>query len=323
MSGGEGRRLLVVEDSRLAQRMMREFFEGVGYQVVVAGNGREALQEFEPRPPEVIISDIIMPVMDGWEFCEKVRSNPATADIPFLFVSAVREVPHRVRGLRMGADDYITKPFSQEELLARVERILAKVDRLHMLEALGGTALTGHTSHLPLTDLFQLLSLNGKSCVVRLTDASGRCGEVHLHEGRLVHAVLGEMMGRKALFRLLEWEESRFEMDPLAEAGGPTLSGDTTGTLMEALTQIDEFREVVALLPDLQRRYRPSPAAQEELQRLDLGPREQSVLAEFDRDASLREALDRSPLDDLQIGEILRKLLQHHLLRPAGPPAGR
>ncbi|TDI14178.1 MAG: response regulator, partial [Acidobacteria bacterium] len=120
-SGDGGRRLLVVEDSQLMQRMMRELFEGVGYQVVVARNGHEALQELEPHAPEVIISDIIMPVMDGWEFCEKVRSNPATADIPFLFVTASREVPDRVRGLRMGADDYITKPFSEEELLARVE----------------------------------------------------------------------------------------------------------------------------------------------------------------------------------------------------------
>jgi len=317
VAGGEGgRRLLVVEDSRLAQRMMREFFEGVGFRVAVAGNGREALEEFKPHLPEVIISDIIMPVMDGWEFCEKVRSNPATADIPFLFVSAARKVPDRVRGLRMGADDYITKPFSQEELLARVERILAKVERLRMLEALGGSALTGHTSHLPITDLFQLLSLNGKSGVVRLTDASGACGEVHLQEGHLVHAVLGEMQGRKALFRLLEWEESRFEMDPLAEAGGPSLSGDTTGVLMEALTQNDELREIVTQLPDLQCRYRPVDTVKEEIRRLDLGAQEQSVVAVFAGGASLREALDACPLSDLHIAEILRKLLGHELLLP-------
>ena len=134
-SGDGGRRLLVVEDNRLMQRMMRELFEGVGYQVMVARNGSEALQELEPHAPEVIISDIIMPVMDGWEFCEKVRSNPATAEIPFLFVTTAREVPDRIRGLRMGADDYITKPFSEGELLARVERMLAKVERLRTLEA--------------------------------------------------------------------------------------------------------------------------------------------------------------------------------------------
>jgi len=315
-SGDGGRRLLVVEDSQLMQRMMRELFEGVGYQVVVARNGHEALQELEPHAPEVIISDIIMPVMDGWEFCEKVRSNPATADIPFLFVTASREVPDRIRGLRMGADDYITKPFSEEELLARVERILAKMERLRMLEALGGTALSGHTSQLSITDLFQLLSLNGKSGVVRLTDASGTSGSVHLQEGRIVHAVLGEMQGAKALFRLVEWEESRFEMDPLAEPGGHTLSGDTTGALMEALTQNAELREILTHLPALERRYRTSDNVKEEIQRLDLEAQEQSVLSEFTVAASLREVLDRCPLRDLQIGEILRKLLEKELLLP-------
>ncbi len=317
MAGGDrGRRLLVVEDNQLMQRMMRELFEGEGYRVVVARNGREALQEFEPHAPEVIISDIIMPVMDGWEFCEKVRSNPATAEIPFLFVTTAREVPDRIRGLRMGADDYITKPFSEGELLARVERILAKVERLRTLEAQGGTTLTGHTSHLPLTDLFQSLSLNGKSGVVRLTDASGTCGEVHLQDGRIVHAVLGEMEGRKALFRRVEWEESRFEMDPLAEPGGHTLSGDTTEALMEALMQNDKLREILTQLPGLERRYRLSETVKEEIQRLDLEAQEQSVLSEFAAEASLGEVLDRCPLRDLQIGEILRKLLEHDLLLP-------
>ncbi len=317
MAGGDGgRRLLGVEDNQLMQRMMRELFEGEGYEVVVARNGREALQEFEPHAPEVIISDIIMPVMDGWEFCEKVRSNPATADIPFLFVTASREVPDRVRGLRMGADDYITKPFSEEELLARVERILAKMERLRMLEALGGTALSGHTSQLSITDLFQLLSLNGKSGVVRLTDASGTSGSVHLQEGRIVHAVLGELQGVKALFPLVEWEESRFEMDPLAEPGGHTLSGDTTEALMEALMQNDKLREILTQLPGLERRYRLSETVKEEIQRLDLEAQEQSVLSEFAAEASLGEVLDRCPLRDLQIGEILRKLLEHDLLLP-------
>jgi CheY-like chemotaxis protein len=294
--------------------MIREFFEGVGYQVEVAGNGREALQELHPDPPEVIISDIVMPVMDGWELCEKVRADPATADIPFLFVTAVREVPDRVRGLRLGADDYITKPFSQEELLARVERILAKAERLRALEANGGTALTGHTSQLSITDLFQLLSLNGKSGLVRLIDNSGAQGEVHLDGGRIVHATLGAMEGTKALFRLLDWEESRFELDPMAEPPAVTITGDTTGALMEALTQNDEMREILSGLPALERRYRPAGTAEEEAERLGLEEDARSILTGFAGEASLQEVLDRSPLPDVAVCRVLRKLLDQELL---------
>jgi CheY-like chemotaxis protein len=311
-----GRRLLVVEDSLLVQRMMREFFESMGYRVTVAGNGREALKEFEGQQPEVIISDIIMPVMDGWEFCEKVRSDPSTADIPFLFVTSAREVPDRVRGLRMGADDYITKPFSREELLARVERILAKVERLRALEALGGSALSGHTSHLSVTDLFQLLGLNAKSGVVLLADPSGGSGEVHLREGRIVHAVLGPLQGRKALYRLLEWEECRFELDPLAEPQEESLDGEATGALMEALAHNDELRDLLGRLPELDQRYRRGEEAGRQALELDLEPPERDLLAEFAHGATLREVLDCTPLEDLAAARIVRKLLQHGLVAP-------
>jgi hypothetical protein len=85
---------------------------------------------------------------------------------------------------------------------------------------------------------------------------------------------------------------------------------------MEALTQNDELREILAQLPGLERRYRLSDTVKEEIQRLDLEAQEQSVLSEFAAEASLREVLDRCPLRDLQIGEILRKLLKHELLLP-------
>ena len=87
---------------------------------------------------------------------------------------------------------------------------------------------------------------------------------------------------------------------------------------MEALTQNDELREVLTHLPGLERRYRTSDTVKEEIQRLDLEAQEQSVLSEFTTPASLREVLDRCPLRDLQIGEILRKLLEKELLLPVG-----
>ena len=114
----------------------------------------------------------------------------------------------------------------------------------------------------------------------------------------------------------MEWEESRFDMDPLAEPVGQTISGDTTAALMEALTQNDAMRELLIRLPSLERRYRLSDTVQEELRRLDLEAQEQSVLAGFAAEASLREVLDRCPLRDLQIGQIFRKLLEHELLLP-------
>jgi DNA-binding response OmpR family regulator len=310
--------VLVVDDSLLVQRMIRECFEPAGYDVRLATNGLEALTEMRAMRPDVIISDIIMPVMDGWEFCEKVRKNPETADIPFLFLTAVQEIPERIRGLRMGADDYITKPFAREELLARVERILARMERLQKLDLQSGTALSGHTIHLAITDLLQILSLNGKTGALTLTDAGGAAARIFFREGRIVHAVLGSVMGQKALFRLLDWQEAHFELDPVREPSATeTIQESTSNLLMEALTHNDELRQVRATLPALAHRYRLAPGVKRMVARLGLEAPEKSVLPEFSEIASLEEVLDRSPLADLRIGKILVKLLENGLLEPA------
>jgi CheY-like chemotaxis protein len=308
----------VVEDSLVTQRMLREFFESVGYEVDVAANGRDALQAVEAHPPRVILADIVMPVMDGWELCERLRAEPATADIPFLFLTAVREAPQRVLGLRLGADDYITKPFSREEVLARVERILARQERLRGLDAGGTTPLTGHTSQVPLADLFQLLSLNARSGVVRLERAGELRGLVHFREGRIVHAVAGAVDGCKALFRLLDWEGAHFEMDLLGDPPAmETIPDDTAGLLMEAMARNDELRTLLAGLPPLEGRFRVRPGGRNAAELpAPAGPAEGALLAWFESGASLEEVLDRSPLSDLEIARILLRLLEEGILEP-------
>jgi DNA-binding response OmpR family regulator len=303
----------VVEDDLVTQRMLREFLESVGYRVSVSANGREALEALRASRPCLVVADIVMPVMDGRELCERVRADPATADIPFLFLTAV---PQRLLGLRRGADDLITKPFSRQELLARVERILARQERLRALEAGGASPLTGHTSQVPLADLLQLLSLNARSGVVRLEGKSGRRARVHLREGRIVHATAGGVEGRKALFRVLEWDDARFEMDPLGEPPpDETIPDDPAGLLMEAMARNDELRAELAALPPLGTRLRARAGRQAEgVQRLEEA--ERAVLARFESGASLEEVLDRCPESDLEIGRILRRLHEMGLLVP-------
>ena len=120
------RRLLVVDDSRLIVTMVRDFFEPQGYVVEEAGHGAEALERIRASVPDVIVADVLMPVMDGWALFEEVRRRPETAEVPFLFLTVEGDLPKRLRGFHLGADDYVTKPFAVEELHARVERIVAR-----------------------------------------------------------------------------------------------------------------------------------------------------------------------------------------------------
>ncbi|HKJ71932.1 MAG TPA: response regulator [Gammaproteobacteria bacterium] len=122
-------RVLLVEDSNSSRQMLEHILRSGGFDVISAENGVEALEVLQQRRPDAIVSDIMMPEMDGYEFYQKVRAQGRYALVPFLFLTAREEIQDQVYGLSLGADDYITKPIEAEELLARIRTALQRTER--------------------------------------------------------------------------------------------------------------------------------------------------------------------------------------------------
>src|SRR5262249_55694856 len=116
---------LVVEDEDSIASLVRSYLERDGFTVVHKRLGAEALAELERRPVRVVVLDIGLPDMDGFEVCRSIR---ARSRVPILMLTARDEEPDRVSGLELGADDYVTKPFSPRELLARVKAVLRRAE---------------------------------------------------------------------------------------------------------------------------------------------------------------------------------------------------
>lgn len=123
-------KLLLIDDDPNLILLVKDYLEFRGYEVLTAENGREGLQILEEHIPDMIICDVMMPEMDGYTFVEQVRQNPRTDWIPILFLSAKGQSQDRVRGLNIGADVYMVKPFEPEELVAQVESSLKQANRL-------------------------------------------------------------------------------------------------------------------------------------------------------------------------------------------------
>jgi len=123
------RRILVVEDSPTQAERLRLVLDAEGYRVDVARHGREGLESVRARPPDLIISDVVMPEMDGFAFCQAVKSDPTTRRIPFVLLTAQQSPMDILHGLERGADNFITKPFEAEFLLERIRRIFENLDR--------------------------------------------------------------------------------------------------------------------------------------------------------------------------------------------------
>jgi two-component system phosphate regulon response regulator PhoB len=125
---GEGMtaHILIVEDESALVELLRYNLEKEGYRVTVAVDGEEGLSAVEDSKPDLVILDWMLPLVSGLEVCRQIRRKPATRSLPIIMLTARSEESDRVRGLEIGADDYITKPFSPSELMARVRAVLRR-----------------------------------------------------------------------------------------------------------------------------------------------------------------------------------------------------
>lgn len=142
---GKGR-ILVVEDDIDISKMLRIYFDSQGYEVLIANKGNDALDICRTKLPGVIVLDINLPDIEGYEVCRRLRSNTRTSYVPIIFLTQRDERSDRIAGLELGADDYITKPFDIEELKLRVEGAIRRSVR---------EALTHPVTNLPAGKLIE------------------------------------------------------------------------------------------------------------------------------------------------------------------------
>ncbi len=139
-------RLLVVEDDFDISNMLRIYFDSQGYETIIATQGAEALEMCRRKLPNLVILDILLPDIDGYEVCRSLRSNLRTSHIPIIFLTQKDERSDQIAGLELGADDYITKPFDLQLLLLRVEGALRRA---------GWLSLTSPVTGLPSSKLIE------------------------------------------------------------------------------------------------------------------------------------------------------------------------
>ena len=123
--------VLVVEDERNIAELLQLYLEKEGYAVTIANDGGQGLEKFRAIQPDLVLLDVMMPVMDGWQLCRTIRAESKT---PVIMLTAKSETDDKVAGLKSGADDYITKPFEMKEVLARIEAVLRRSDRCQQVE---------------------------------------------------------------------------------------------------------------------------------------------------------------------------------------------
>ncbi|RMH68467.1 MAG: response regulator [Gemmatimonadetes bacterium] len=306
------RRIFIVDDEDRVLELLRFGLEMSGYEVISARDGGEALEKIQQTKPDIIVSDIMMPGLDGYELCKILRENPETYLIPFIFLSAKGQVPDKIKGINLGADEYMTKPFDVQELLARIDAIMTRVDEVQSHATSSDTAISGKLSQMEIVDVIQICQLGQKTGMLKLIRENME-GYLFFLEGEIIDASLFTQKGENAFYRLLTWREGNFQFDPREPLVQRTIFKSTSALLMEGLRRLEQWKQAKETAPSLSTMLMPSGRS---VNRDHLSENERIVFEMIDGKRDLYTILTLSQLTGEQVFKSVLRLMELELIEP-------
>ncbi|HGY57009.1 MAG TPA: response regulator [Caldithrix abyssi] len=237
-----GHKILIVDDNPNVLRLLNISLSKAPqkYEIIEAENGEIAYELANKEKPDLIISDIMMPQMDGIELCWMIRENSEIPLVPFIFLTSFDDAEMEIRGFRAGADEYLNKPIDRKELLSRVEELLARTQNLKSIEKKSEAhkGFSGDLKDLSIVELVQMLNLNKKSGILHIhSDEEGR---IYLKDGQLYAVEAGDLQGEEAMYKLVAKTEGTFSFELTDITIEPNIHNSTMNVIMEACRIMDE-----------------------------------------------------------------------------------
>jgi len=298
-------RILVADDDPLVLRMIREILTTLPASVLEARDGEEALHLARAEHPDLVLLDVMMPKLDGFQVASILKQERSTADIPLIFFSALASARNKVRGLDIGAEDYLAKPLDPDELKVRVRMVLRRIPPSSREAPLA----SGRLDAMNLLSLVQLFEGERRTARLLLTRGEEQA-EIVFVDGRITQAIQGPRQGEAAVYRVLAWQDGTFQMAPpdASRPPGESVRASNQSLLMEGVRRLDEIPGLREGLLEPKVVMEVTPAFRTAIQS-QARPEVTAVVALLDGSRQLDEVLAESPLDAWATLKILHKLL--------------
>ncbi len=231
--------ILVADSDTHTLRIVKESLLQNGFVVHFAHSCELAMQLAIKNKPDLILSEINLVDMDGREFMRMVQKTPEISHLPFIFLTSRTLISDKIATLEAGADDYITKPFNENELIARIKAVLRRFNRSSISTLTKDDGVKGNLKDIHLIDLIQLLDMGRKTAVIQV-EGEGKEGRVYFEGGEVVHSVCGRLFGKEALFDLLSIQEGIFIIHHHVTSKIRSIHLSPTNLVMEAMCWLDE-----------------------------------------------------------------------------------
>jgi len=237
------KKILIVDDNDTVRTLLKMSLKNDDFVILEAADGVSGVEIVKAEKPDLIISDILMPNMDGFEFCRVVREGSEVPTVPFIFLTSLGEVSTELRGYRTGADDYLVKSnLKRPELLEKVEQMLEKGQEYKKVESVIGEGIVGKLTDLSFIEVVQLLGMNRKTGVLRVSKDE-ELGQIFFDSGQIIHAEFQSLEGLEIINHLAEWEYGIYKFEPHdAPTVDKTIEKSTMDIIMDCCRHMDEKR---------------------------------------------------------------------------------
>lgn len=296
--------------------ILRDSLESSGFSVMVAEDGLQAWEKIQSEQPDLILSEVNLPNLDGFQLLEKLKEDSRTSIIPMMFLTNRRDIEDRVRSLRGGVKDYMIKPLHVKEVIARIRMILRRFERVKSEDSEASKKMVGRLEEYSLVELIDSLGSERKTGVLNIYNEQNRNGEIWFKNGAVVHASFGTLKSEKAVYQMLPWRHGHFIMTIKDIRVSETINVSNLGLLLHGYKRMEQREQLFKQLPSPETTFVLSEAFRKVISRKEFSQEASKFIALIDGRRNIMRILDEGVYDDIQSLERLVKLYKEGFIKP-------
>lgn len=312
--------ILVADGDPKNLQILKENLEASGFAVITVSNGNKAWEEIQQMPPNLVLTEINLPGLDGYQLLERLQADPNTKSIPLIFLTNQREIQQRVRGFEMGAKDYLVKPLHVKEVIAHIRMVLRRLERRKTEQMETYMKFSGRLDQLNLADLIESFGVERKSGVLTLSNGR-RTGQVYFRDGAVVNSSLGDLKQEPAIYQMMPWNKGYFNMVFREIEVPDEISISNLGLLLHGIKRMEMREKLISQLSSPETSFTITPTFRMLIAKKKVNSDIGNFVSLLDGKRDVEQIINDSGLDDLVALKRIVRLYLQGFIKSTIPPA--
>lgn len=312
--------VLVADEDIKNLQILKENLEASGFLVITAPNGNKAWEEIQRTPPKLILTEVNLSGLNGYQLLERLHADPNTASLPLIFLTNQREIQQRVRAFELGAKDYLIKPLHVKEVIAHIRMVLRRLERRKAEQLETYMKFSGRLDQLSLADLIESFGVERKTGILTISNGR-RTGHVYFRDGAVVNASLGDFKQETAAYQMFPWRKGYFNMVFREIDVADEISTSNLGLLLQGIKRTELREKLISQLSSPKTAFTITPTFKLLMEKKKVSGDATNFIDLLDGQRDVEQIIDDSGLDDLTALTRIVRLYQQGFIKPTIPPA--